>query len=764
MPGPGELEVYHSGSVMREAWLHTNGDCGIVCLINKKGFQMRNKSSQAALGIALAYCLISSAWIFFSDPILKALFSDPDRIIQIQTYKSWAFVGVTAVLLYIILNRSFRRWEQATRRRKEPDADIQERLRLEEQLSKLAETAPGVIHAYRQRPDGTVCFPYANTGIESIYGLKPEDLVHDATPALNLIHPDDANRLKVSIEESARDMSLWRQEFRVRHPRRGEIWVEGCSSPTREPDGGILWQGFLLDITERKQAAEIIANERQLLRTLIDLLPETFYIKDLDGRFLVANEALAKNFGKETPSQILGLSDVDFFPAELATKFRAEELKVFRGEPLIDYEEKGVSPNGRECTYLTTKVPFRDSEGKIRGLVGIGREITERKQLEEQFRQSQKMDAIGQLSGGVAHDFNNILTVIQGNASLLLNAQLKPEEKSECSMQIVRATERAADLTRQLLMFSRKQLMQSVNLNLNDVVGQMTKMLQRILGEDIVLQSNYAPNLPPIHADVGMIEQVLLNLVINARDAMPGGGQLTIGTGTEMVDEKQARQNPDAKTGLHVWLTVTDTGCGISVEILPRMFEPFFTTKEVGKGTGLGLATVYGIVKQHHGWISVASEINKGTTFRIYLPPSAKTGASQKLATSLPQFARGTETILVVEDELPVRSLVNNLLQRCGYTVLQAKSGADALKIWQEHKDKIQLLLTDIVMPDNMTGIELGRQLQNDKPELKIIYTSGYSGEAAGKGLPLVEGTNFLAKPYRPEKLTLILRKNLDRK
>jgi two-component system, cell cycle sensor histidine kinase and response regulator CckA len=431
---------------------------------------------------------------------------------------------------------------------------------------------------------------------------------------------------------------------------------------------------------------------------------------------------------------------------------------------MIDKEETLIRPDGSQQVILTTKLPFRDSNGKIVGLVGYGRDITERRKLEEQFRQSQKMEAIGRLSGGIAHDFNNILTVIQGNASLMQNAQLKPDEKSDCLTQIVRASERAADLTRQLLMFSRKQVMQPSNLNLNEVVEHATKMLQRILGEDITLQSSYTSNLPAIHADTGMVEQVLLNLVVNARDAMPSGGRLTIVTGTEMVDEKHTQQNPDAKAGSHVRLTVTDTGCGIAPEILHRIFEPFFTTKEVGKGTGLGLATVYGIIHQHHGWITVSSEVNKGTTFRIYFPALAGASIPKKTAPIVSQFARGTETILVVEDEPPVRLLVNNLLQRCGYNVLQAESGVAALKVWREHKDDIQLVLTDIIMPDNMTGIELAGRLQADKPKLKIIFTSGYSGEDSGKGVELVEEVNFLKKPYRAEKLTRLLRNVLDQK
>ncbi|MGD0251550.1 MAG: PAS domain S-box protein [Verrucomicrobiota bacterium] len=530
-------------------------------------------------------------------------------------------------------------------------------------------------------------------------------------------------------------------------------WVSTTKMPLRNQEGQIVGTfGISRDITERKQAEETLVHERQLLRTLIDLLPETFYIKDLDSRFLVANEALAKHFGKETSSQILGLSDVDFFPAELAAKFRAEEVKVFGGKPLIDKEDSVVFPDGRKYTLLTTKVPFRDSQGRIQGLVGIGRDITERKQadetnarlatavqqaaeaivitdpkatilyvnpaferitgytspevvgqnprilksgkhdaafyrqmwdtlsrgkvwsgriinkkkngalyeeetsissvfdsngkianyvavkrdvtqevaLETQLRQAQKMEIIGQLAGGVAHDFNNILTVIQGNASLLQNAGLKPAEEAECTQQIIHAAERAASLTRQLLMFSRKQVMQPANLSLNEAVAQMTKMLRRILGEHIALQSNYAANLPFIHGDIGMIEQILMNLVVNARDAMPAGGSLTITTGVKMFDKEQAEQSPGASPGLHVWLAVSDTGSGIAPENLPRIFEPFFTTKEVGKGTGLGLATVYGIVQQHHGWITLTSEVNKGTTFHIFFPAAVNAEPEKK--------------------------------------------------------------------------------------------------------------------------------------
>jgi signal transduction histidine kinase/ligand-binding sensor domain-containing protein/CheY-like chemotaxis protein len=393
----------------------------------------------------------------------------------------------------------------------------------------------------------------------------------------------------------------------------------------------------------------------------------------------------------------------------------------------------------------------------------LEREIEERKKLEEQFLQAQKMEAIGRLAGGIAHDFNNILMVINGNASLLLlNDQPNSAEISDRSQQIVEAAERAANLTRQLLMFSRKQVIQPTRLDLNEVVARMTKLLQRILGEDVSLASNYAAGLPAILADTGMIEQILLNLAVNSRDAMPHGGQLTITTGTETLAPKPAGQNSGAPAGLCVRLTVTDTGSGIAPENLPHIFEPFFTTKEVGKGTGLGLATVYGIIKQHQGWIEVESTVGKGTTFRIYFPVMAGAKTEKKSGPTTTILPRGTETILVVEDELIVRLTVCNLLQRFGYTVLPAESGAEALKVWQKHKDRIQLLLTDIVMPGNMPGYELARQLLAEKPQLKIIYTSGYSEDLADKRVTLMEGVNFLQKPYAPQQLAEALRKTLD--
>jgi two-component system, cell cycle sensor histidine kinase and response regulator CckA len=379
---------------------------------------------------------------------------------------------------------------------------------------------------------------------------------------------------------------------------------------------------------------------------------------------------------------------------------------------------------------------------------------------EERFRQAQKMESIGQLAGGVAHDFNNILTVIQGHATLLLNETLA-EEARESAEQIALAAERAASLTSQLLTFSRKQVMQFGAIDLDGVVGNLTRMLRRLLGEQIALDISCASNQARVWADVSMMEQVLMNLAVNARDAMPKGGRLSIRTTEETIEEHYVKLNPQGVIGRHICLAVSDTGCGIGPETMPRLFEPFFTTKGVGKGTGLGLATVYGIVKQHRGWVTVYSELNKGTVFRVYLPVvAAETEVEKRVEQT--EVRGGSETILLTEDEAPLRALVRNVLERHGYEVLEAASGAQALKVWRKHRERIALVLTDMVMPDTMTGRELVERLRLERPSLPAIFTSGYSADVVGKDFELLDGINFLQKPYPLRKLLHAVREALN--
>ncbi len=385
------------------------------------------------------------------------------------------------------------------------------------------------------------------------------------------------------------------------------------------------------------------------------------------------------------------------------------------------------------------------------------------RQSQEAIMQQERLAAVGQLSAGVAHDFNNILCIIQGYVGLLLEetGQLC-QDKVDALKQIGTASQRAAHLTRQLLTFSRKQVMQPETLEFNEVIGNVSKMLQRLVGEDIAVQFHFCAKPLYLHADLGMMEQIIMNLAVNARDAMLRGGRLILSASTVEIDEAHREKNPEARLGKFACLSVSDTGCGIAPEHLLRIFEPFFTTKEVGKGTGLGLATVYGIVKQHGGWIEVSSEVGKGTTFSVFLPRCSKPVDMEGETVFHPIVRLSNERILLVEDEAALRGLASKLLQRQGYRIVEAASGAEAVEIWELEAGAFDLLLTDMVMPGGMTGRELAEKLVAEKPELRVIFTSGYSTDMVANNLVLEEEVNFLPKPYPPKALIQIVRACLD--
>ncbi len=482
-------------------------------------------------------------------------------------------------------------------------------------------------------------------------------------------------------------------------------------------------------------------------------------LTDKTGKILFANKAFCAMTGY-TPEEILGKTPNlfrsgkhdDAFFAKLWNTILAG--RVWQGE-LINRRKNGILYN-EEMTIT----PIREANGEITHFIAVKEDITQRKKFKEQLHHVQKMEAIGHLAGGVAHDFNNLLTVIHGNTQLVLmdESQLK-EENRQCLQQVTEATERAGNLTRQLLAFGRKSDIQFQPLNLNDVIGNFTKMLKRVIGEHITMQCVYAKGLPAIDADVGMIEQVLINLIVNARDAMPDGGSIAITTEAVHIDDTFVGTHPEARPGEFVCITVSDTGTGIYPEYLPRIFEPFFTTKEAGKGTGLGLATVYGIVKQHQGWIEVSSLVGDGTTFKIYLPANA----SVELKVSKPQKkaspAGGHEKILLVEDDADVRLVARDVLEVSGYQIWEAANGLDALEIWKANDAKMDLLLTDVIMPGGLNGRELADRLRKDQPGLKVILMSGYSADRLGKIQP---HSHILHKPFSLENLTESVRQCLD--
>ena len=513
----------------------------------------------------------------------------------------------------------------------------------------------------------------------------------------------------------------------------------------------------LLRLTDELRVSE------ERYRTLAETATDSIFVVKRDGTVEYINGHGARQFAL-SQKEMIGKQQSDLFPPEVAEANLRLIQGVFDSGQAFHEEAKRPFPN-QEIWQSTWLVPIKNSSGRVTSVMGIARDITRGKALEEQLRHAQKMEAVGQLAGGVAHDFNNILTVIKGYANFLLSRGNLDSEAAEQIQEVFIAADRASKLTSQLLTFSRKRAMNLQVLDLNHVLRHLAKMLQRVISEDIHLNFSYSPSLPAIKADASMMEQVLLNLAVNARDAMPRGGQLIISTESREIDEAYARRHAEARPGSYVCLTVRDTGCGIAPDIIPHVFEPFFTTKAPGPGTGgtgLGLATVYGIVKQHNGWIEVTSQVDVGTTFKVFLPGETNLIATPTLKPVEPAVSGGGETILIVEDEAELRAVAAEILSRYGYRILQAASGLEALSIWQDTQGKIDLMLTDLIMPDGLTGWELSRKLQEQKPDLCVIYTTGYSFELVEHKLALPPAGQILQKPFSPHMLRKAVRDCLD--
>jgi PAS domain S-box-containing protein len=507
---------------------------------------------------------------------------------------------------------------------------------------------------------------------------------------------------------------------------------------------------------EHHAAEQALQKNEQYFRSLIENVQDLITVLDAQGLVVFQSPSVQRALGY-APAELLNRRVFDLVHPEDLVKTREFLQRVLTPSKPADslalrFHHADGSWRILEC--LGTRLGGDDSPT----VVVNARDVTERSRLEQQLRQAQKMEAIGQLASGVAHDFNNVLTSIMGNASILRHDPTLGPELTGSANEILVAAERAASLTRKLLLFSRRETLQLACLDLNESVKQIVKMLQRILGETIAIDVDYAPGAPLIRGDAGMIDQILLNLAVNARDAMSAGGRLAIKT--EILPP--VSQSEGAPLLPAVRLSVSDTGCGIRPEHLPHIFEPFFTTKEPGKGTGLGLATVYGIVKQHEGSIEITTNLGQGTTFQINFPGiSSQTTAAGRVPTATTAPIGSNELILLVEDELPVRSVVTRLLQRNGYQVLTAQSGPEALKVWAENRDSIRLLLTDMVMPDGMTGRELASEIRALVPQLPVIYSSGYSPDLAGRLIEVQPGTRFLQKPYSSVALAQAVRESL---
>lgn len=509
-------------------------------------------------------------------------------------------------------------------------------------------------------------------------------------------------------------------------------------------------------ILERKH------DEDRRLASIVDSSGDAIIGETLDGIITNWNASAERMYGYSA-AEAIGRHISFISPPGCEDELTEILEKIRQGEVLQNLEAVRVRKDGRRVDVSISISPIKGKGGRLVGISTIARDNTEHKQLEEQLRQSHRLEAVGQLAGGIAHDFNNLLTVIAGHSQLALMKLHAEDPLRENLQEINKASDRAAALTRQLLAFSRKQVLQPKILNFNFVFAEIEKMLGRIIGEDIELRTILAPDLGSIKCDPGQIEQVVMNLAINARDAMPEGGQLTIETRNTVLDEACRNKYPYIRPGRFIEVCVTDTGIGMDEKTQRRIFEPFFTTKEIGKGTGLGLSTVYGIVKQSGGYIWAYSEVGKGATFKVYLPRVDEKAQVYNSGIEPQESMKGTEVILLAEDEKSVRQLVRDILKGSGYEVLEAANGDAALLLCEGHQGAIHLLIMDIVMP-GMRGRELTDRLASLRPEMKVLYMSGYKVDPAVRQGILESGVSFLQKPFTPYALTSKVREVLGKK
>ncbi|MDP3911069.1 MAG: response regulator [Gemmatimonadales bacterium] len=600
-----------------------------------------------------------------------------------------------------------------------------------------------------------------NRGAEQMFGYAAREVLGQPLDALLPSGVADVHRGHIrgfaAAPETGRRMGE-RSEVRGRRKDGTEFPAEASISKLVR-DGETIFTAIVRDVTERWRAEEELALGLREREAIMEGVPDILYLLDADARLVRWNRRFEVATGY-APEELAGRAALDFFRADAQPLVAAKIMEAFQ-TGYAEVEADLLAKDGRTVPHHWSGVPRRDERGEAVGLVGVGRDLTAYKKLEHQFRQAQKMEAVGRLAGGIAHDFNNVLTAISGYTELLIE-EAAPQDPRRGDLEEIRtAAERAAGLTRQLLAFSRQQVLEPRVLDLNAVVAGMDKMLRRILGEDVELAAALAARLGRIKADPGQIEQVILNLAVNARDAMPGGGKLTIETADVELDDAYAGEHVAVVPGPYVMLAVSDTGTGMDAETKAKIFEPFFTTKGPGKGTGLGLATVYGIVKQSGGNLWVYSEPGQGATFKVYLPRVDEPAERPAAAAAPARPIAGTETILVVEDNESVRRLVRTVLSGHGYTVLEAAEPAEALALVGRHGGEIALLVTDVVMP-GMSGRELAQQVEAVRPDLLVLYMSGYTDDAIVNHGVLEAGVAFLQKPFTPAGLLRKVREVLD--
>ncbi|HKV81460.1 MAG TPA: PAS domain S-box protein [Candidatus Sulfotelmatobacter sp.] len=644
----------------------------------------------------------------------------------------------------------------------------------EAKYRQLVEQVPAISYVAETGAFGP--FLYVSPQVATILGYKPEDCIADSRFWWEHLNPED--RPQALREDTWEEGRLFQIEYRMRRSDGEEIWVRDEAIIVRDPHTGKrLTRGMLVDITEKKRAEEALRESEERYRNFVSQSTEGIYRMEnappipchlsIDeqlawgfqyGYMAECNDAMARMYGRSSAQELMGKPLSEFLILHHPVTRQFMEKFIRGGYRITDEESIELDAQGQKRVFRNTMVGTIVDGHWVRTW-GITRDVTERLHLEEQLRNAQQLEAIGRLAGGVAHDFNNILSIIMGHAELLLATGV--DERSRVGLeQMRRAAERAASLTQQLLAFSRKQVLQPKVLDLNETVADVQKMLSRVIGEDIELIARLHPSLMAVKADPGQVEQVLMNLAVNARDAMPQGGKLAMETSNMEIREEEAR-DVDLAAGRYVMLRVSDTGNGMDAVTRAHIFEPFFTTKPMGKGTGLGLSTVYGIVKQSGGGIQVDSEPGSGTAFRIYLPATEGSSIKHGDRMTHTQVAGGSETILIAEDEPDLRELTRIFLESYGYKVLEAGSAEQAIRTMEEFGARIHLLLTDVIMP-GISGRQLAEKILQKDPKTKILYMTGYTDDMVVQHKVLEPGVQLLQKPFTRTELAVKVRSTLD--
>ena len=653
--------------------------------------------------------------------------------------------------------------------------DITERMETEKLLQEsekrlhgIATHIPGVVFQFYAKAGGEYGISYVSERVADIFEV-PFDTELDALFPIffSHIHKEDLDRFTASIQNAVKSNAAWDFEGRYVKPSGKMFWFHAMSIPTRYEDR-IVFDGILLDIMERKQAEEALRESEGLYTQLVDTIPDIVVRTDLNSKVLFANDNVL-NIGGYRMEEVLGHNILEFISPEDHDTVTRNVIRIIEEKKQGPYEYHLLTKDGIRIPYEVISGIFHVKDGTPCGFVHVCRNISQRKQaelekehLQERLNQAQKMESIGRLAGGVAHDFNNMLSVILGHTEMAMGDTESDQPIHAHLLEIRKAAERSADLTRQLLAFARKQTVSPQVIDMNKTVEGMLKMLQRLIGEDIHLSWLPGVNAWPVKIDPSQVDQILANLCVNARDAITGVGKVTIELENIHIDEAFcAGYSYFISPGDYILLAVSDDGHGMDRKVQDRLFEPFFTTKAVGKGTGLGLATVYGIVKQNKGFINVYSEPGQGTTFRIYLPRHL--GDAEQVKAEQPQesMIRGHETVLVVEDELAILDLCKIMLEQQGYQVLAAATPGEAIQLAGEHSGEIHLLITDMVMP-GMNGRDLAKRFLSIYPAMKCLFMSGYTANMIVHQGILDEGVYFIQKPFSRNDLTKRVREVLD--